>query len=568
MHRRLWLSVVMLTAGAGLLLAGAFASAAGSSSTPEAKLAAKVKRGGTFRVDFVSDVDHMDPALAYGTSSWWIEYATAAKLMNYPDAPAPRGTRLLPEVAAGPPRVSSGGRVYTFRIRRGYRFSNGRPVTAKHFQQAFFRNLQKEIQSPAEAFITDANGTNIVGATAVRDQGRGLSALTGVRVRGNRLTIRLTRSDPTFLAKLSMPFFQATWTGLPLRREVININDRNDLPSAGPYYVSFREPNRSIVVRRNPFYRRGAGRTRPQNIAEVRIKIGVSEEGGYREVLANQADEGPIPPAEHAGLARRFGVNRARYWVKPRVCIRYLAMNNDSPLFRNNTPLRRAVNYVIRRRAMVDQYGAFAGSPHDQILPPGMPGFRNANIYPLGTPNVARARRLARGRTRGGRAVYFFFNNSAAARAVTEVNRTDLSRIGLQMEPRGFRGFDLYDAAGVRGSEHSITQAGWCQDYPDPYDFINVLLFGPSIQAENNVNVAYMNSPRYNTRMRRAARLLGAARLRTYGSLDIDIMRNFAPWAVFGTINNRFLFSSSVDPRGLVYQPIYEDFAIPTLAKR
>ena len=111
MHRRLWLSVVMLTAGAGLLLAGAFASAAGSSSTPEAKLAAKVKRGGTFRVDFVSDVDHMDPALAYGTSSWWIEYATAAKLMNYPDAPAtPRGTRLLPEVAASPPRISGGGR--------------------------------------------------------------------------------------------------------------------------------------------------------------------------------------------------------------------------------------------------------------------------------------------------------------------------------------------------------------------------------------------------------------------------------------------------------------------------
>jgi peptide/nickel transport system substrate-binding protein len=552
----------MLAAGLALVSAGVASGGAASSSA---------SRGGVLRVVDTSDVDAIDPGLAYGTTSWWLEYATAAKLMNYPDAPAtPRGTRLLPEVAASPPRISGGGRIYTFRIRRGFRFSNGRPVTPRHFRYAIFRNLQAPLQSPAAQFITDENGSNIVGATAVRDRGRGLSALTGVRIRGNTLTIRLTRADPTFLVKITMPFFQATWTGLPLRRAITDVNDRNDLPTAGPYYVSFRESNRSIVLKRNPFYRRGPGRTRPRNLNEVRVRVGVSEEGGFREVLANQADLGPIPPAEHASLARRFGVNRSRYWVKPRVCVGYLAFNHNNPLFRNNVRLKRAVNYAIRRRAMVAQSGAFAGTPYSHILPPGMPGSRGlrGQPYPVDAPNVALARRLARGQTRGGRAVYYYFSDTAASRNQMEVNRTDLARIGITLEPKGFRGFDLFDAAGNRGSDFAITQAGWCQDYPDPYDFINVLLDGGSIQASNNVNLAYFNSATYNRRMRRAARLLGAARLRTYGALDIDIMKNAAPWAPVSVLNNRYLFSNRVVSRTLVYQPIYEDWSIPAMRVR
>ena len=56
-------------------------------------------------------------------------------------------------------------------------------------------------------------------------------------------------------------------------------------------------------------------------------------------------------------------------------------------------------------------------------------------------------------------------------------------------------------------------EVGWCQDYSDPYDFINVLLDGGTIQDENNKNVAYFNNPVYDRRMERAAKLVGAARL-------------------------------------------------------
>jgi ABC-type oligopeptide transport system substrate-binding subunit len=107
---------------------------------------------------------------------------------------------------------------------------------------------------------------------------------------------------------------------------------------------------------------------------------------------------------------------------------------------------------------------------------------------------------------------------------------------------------------------------GWCSDYPDPYDWLNILLYGGAIQAENNNNYSYFNDPKWNRKMAKAARLVGPTRLRVYGQLDLDIMKQAAPMAVERTYNNRYIFSNRVNPKSLVYQGIYQDFSIPAMA--
>src|SRR5215210_7093331 len=159
----------MLVAGAAMLLAATFAGAADSWPASGKSGGAELRRGGTLRINIPGgDVDHIDPSLAYGTSSWAIEYATALKLLNYPDATAPRGSRLVPE-GASRYTVSRDGRTYTFFIRKGMRFSNGRPVTAANYAYALNRAADKDLQSPAFQFIADPHGASIVGAQAVRD---------------------------------------------------------------------------------------------------------------------------------------------------------------------------------------------------------------------------------------------------------------------------------------------------------------------------------------------------------------------------------------------------------------
>ena len=72
-----------------------------------------------------------------------MEFATCAKLLNYPDAAAPDGWNLQPEVAASMPEVSPDGRTYTFTVRPGYRFSppSNEPVTAETFRYSIERAI-------------------------------------------------------------------------------------------------------------------------------------------------------------------------------------------------------------------------------------------------------------------------------------------------------------------------------------------------------------------------------------------------------------------------------------------
>ena len=129
MDRKLWLSIIAAMIGASLLVAAATAA-------PAKNQASKTKhatKGGTYVVEFTTDVDYTDPALDYLSTGWEMMYVTACKLYNFPDKEAPAGSQLQPEVAAGLPVVSNGGKTYKLTLRKGLTYSDGSPVKASDF---------------------------------------------------------------------------------------------------------------------------------------------------------------------------------------------------------------------------------------------------------------------------------------------------------------------------------------------------------------------------------------------------------------------------------------------------
>ena len=150
MHKKLWLSIAVAIVGAGLLVA---ASSAGTATKTAPLKAGHAVAGGTFNIELSTDVDYTDPGLDYLSTGWELEYATTCKLLNYPDKSAPAGSQLTPEVAAGFPTITNGGKLYTFTIRPGFKFSTGQPVTAKSFADALNRDANPKLQSPAQPFM-------------------------------------------------------------------------------------------------------------------------------------------------------------------------------------------------------------------------------------------------------------------------------------------------------------------------------------------------------------------------------------------------------------------------------
>src|SRR5262245_4606425 len=214
MHKRLVLALVMAVAGAALLVSAAFAGSA--SSTAASKSGAT--RGGTLRLNVsASAFEYLDPALAYDTLGWITLYATNMQLLNYPDKSAKAGgSRLYAEAAEGMPRVSADGKTYTFKIRSGLKFSDGKPVTAANFQREVVRVCHPDQASPAVVFAN-----NIAGCTDFNE--KKASKLSGVIAKGQTLTIRLNQADPTFLSQIAMPFFAAVPTNMPIDAKGLNV---------------------------------------------------------------------------------------------------------------------------------------------------------------------------------------------------------------------------------------------------------------------------------------------------------------------------------------------------------
>jgi peptide/nickel transport system substrate-binding protein len=527
MHKKLWLAITMAVVGAGLLAA---AATAGSAKNGAASHVGQAKAGGTFVSEFTTDVDYTDPGLDYLSTGWEIQYATACKLMNYPDKNGAPGSQLQPELAAGLPIISNNGKTYTFTVRPGYRFSNGEAVTAASVAASFNRDANPKMQSPATPFLQD-----IVGANAVIN-GQG-SSISGIKVRGNKISFTLVAAAPDFLARTSMPFFQAIPKSLAT---TIDPNGVNSFPSCGPYYIAARTPNKSITIKRNPFYKG----PRPHNVNEIDIKVGNSLDVIQQDVESGSSDyaAGGFPPANAKTLADKYGVNKGQFWIKPQLGTSYLAFNHDRPLFKNNPQLAKALNYAIDRRAYLAQLGYGAGSQTDHILPPGLAGSQKCNCYPLKAPDPAKAKQLAAGHMGDGN-VTLWVSNRGAAPLQAQIVQYDLSQIGFKVNVQQFARAVQIEKEGTRGADFDITREGWIADYADPFDFINVLLSGDSLHDSNNNNVAYFNDPKFNAQMRAAARLTGPARYSTYGSLDVDMFKNNPPWAAMYNFTDRLLVS-------------------------
>ncbi len=527
MDRKIWLSIAAAVLGAGLF--ASVVTAAPQSSATQAK------KGGTFVWELDTDIDYVDPQLTYYEPSWKMQYAAACKLFNWPDKEGAAGGVVTPEVAAGLPVISKDGKTYTFTIRSGYRFSNGQAVTALSFKNAMERLANPKMASQGSPFLDV-----VAGAQAAID-GKATS-ISGVTASGNKLTVKLIKPAPDFLARLTMPFFQAIDTNLA---KTIDPNGVNTYASCGPYYFSARTANRSITMKRNPYYKG----PRPNNPDVIQLNIGNSLDVMYQNALSNKTDYAPgIPPAEWANVAKQFGINKkdGRFQTRPELVIDYVAMNHDRPLFKNNPKLAKAVNWTVDRQAYVAQRGFLAGKRADQILPPGMAGFKDFSMYPIrvDAKSLATAKKLAAGNTRDGKAV-IWTSNRGAAPLQGQIVQFNLKQIGIDAEVKLLPRAQQFGTAKIRSkADYDLTLEAWGADYNDPYDFLNILLDGSQIDSSGNNNYAYYNNPKFNKQMQQAALLFGSARAKAYEKLDRDMMAQDPPWAPTNYRNDRVLLSN------------------------
>jgi ABC-type transport system substrate-binding protein/class 3 adenylate cyclase len=340
--------------------------------------------------------EYTDPAIAGSFGNPLrdaVEQATCAKLLNYPDLPAPDGQQLQPEVAAAMPDVSADGLSYSFTIREGYAFSppSSEPITAETYRYSIERAMSPGLGPNATAI---EQLSIIAGAQAFHDGEA--NSVSGLQAEGSTLTITLERPDPAFLHRLALPIACPVPTDTAA---IMNGVDYPIVPRSGPYYMADYLGGVVMVLKSNPNY--PGPRTANFDAIVWRVLeepgrlIGEVERGETDLVIWAEGLEpgGPVDQEWGAGSDAAAGGDQ-RYFLPPLQTIDAVALNRNDPLLADAT-VRQAIALAIDRATLAE---IFAGVPTTSLLSPAVPG----SDFTQGAdaePNIDRALELLGGRT-------------------------------------------------------------------------------------------------------------------------------------------------------------------------
>jgi peptide/nickel transport system substrate-binding protein len=457
-------------------------------------------RGGTLTIVSTSHFRSIDPAIQ--TEALPFQFARLAYdgLVAIEAAPGADGLRLVPDLAIALPAPTAGGTLYTFQLRPGIRYSDGRPLRASDFRRSMERMFQLG-STGAGAFAS------IVGAERCRkDAPCNLSR--GIRTddASGTVSFRLRSADPDFLFKLTQQAFTAPVPPGTPPHEV----RAAAVPATGPYRIVGSDAQ-EVRFERNPFFHEWSHAAQPDGNPDAVVwRFVASPEAAIAQVEHGRADWlfGLLPPA---ALHRLELARPAQLHTNPTLAIDAVNMHPKPPF--DDIRVRRALSYAIDRRVIVRLYGGPAvATPYCQTLAPGLLGFQRYCPYTLHprrdgrwtAPNLPLARRLiAASGTRGERVVVWGFSDfqyipHGVTAYIASVLRSLGYRASVHLVPFGDWNDDL--------SERIQLGAGldWVPYYPAPSAYLPSFFGCHGFYGHGDYDPGHACDPALDRQMRQA----------------------------------------------------------------
>ncbi|HEX2795496.1 MAG TPA: ABC transporter substrate-binding protein [Immundisolibacter sp.] len=468
-----------------------------------------------------------------------------------------------------------------------------RELTADDYVYQIKRLASPRVQSPIRGLLQAhiAGFAQLTQALAAADEDGWLDLrrfdLAGVQaVDRYTLRIRLTDVYPQFTYWLAMPFFA------PLPWEADRFYSQPGLAAknisldwypvgTGPYMLSVNDPNRRMVLERNPLFRgepypadgepgdaaagllADAGKPMPfidravYSLERESIPVWTKFLQGYYDRSAVGMDSFDQVVNLGAGgeleLTEAMRARGMRLSSSVMSSIYYTGFNMLDDTVGGDGPKQRALRQAIA--IAIDQEESIAifqnglGLAMQGPLPPGIFGYRDgeAGINPYvygwqaGRPQrlgIERARALLKtaGYPNGrdavsGKPLVLYFDSMASgpdAKSYMDWLRKQFGKLGVQLVVRSTDYNRFQDK--MRRGQAQIYQWGWNADYPDPENFL-FLFYGPNGKVkhggENASNYANAEFDRAFERMRVLPN--GDERQRLIDRM-VELLRRDAPW--------------------------------------
>jgi len=434
--------------------------------------------------------------------------------------------------------IADDGRTYTFHLKRGITFHNGREVTSADFRYSFERCLTRSNRSERSWVLSP-----ILGAAEM---------LTG---ESDTLTGMETPDDYTVVLRLAEPFapflsYLAMEAGRVIARESSDGDEFFPI-GTGPFkFLSWEHGIRVRIAAYDGYHGARAGLERVD--FEIIPDVGVA----FQKFATGELDlVDEIPPGQLAIIRERYP-DSVRMW--PYLRIEYIGFNHTRPPFKDNLKLRQALSWAVDRESIVNNILEGAASVPTGILPPDIAG-RDETIPGYGYDLEKAKRLLAEAGYPNGAGLgelTLWYNTNERHEMVAQYLQSNFKKIGVNVRLRSLD-WPAYLKA-CESHEPDMYRLGWVADIPDADNFLYILLHSSQIGAAGNYSG--FSNPAFD-------RLVGEARKTTDQSVRNDLYARAdrlamdeACWLVYAYPMQRMLFNPAYE--GLVL-PKQGDFRIP-----
>ena len=472
------------------------------------------KTGGNIIITYKDDVATLDPAIGYDWQNWSMIKSLYDGLMDY----RPGTTDLRPGLAENY-SVSDDGMVFTFKIRPGVKFHNGREMSAEDVKYSLDRVTNPVTQSPGAGFFASIKGFDAI-SNGETDTLSGVSVI-------NPLTLKITlsRPDATFLHVMGLNFASV------VAKEAVEQAGADFGKTAmgtGAFKLGEWTIGQRLVFEKNEdYWREGL-----PYLDSVTFEVGQEPIVALLRLQNGEVDvpgDG-IPPAKFQEVMSDPD-QAARVIEGGQLHTGYITLNVKMPPF-DNVLVRKAVNMAINKERITQVINGRA-VPATQPLPPSMPGYTEGYEGYAFDPAAAKKLLADAGFPEGFETELFVMNTDPNPR-IAQAIQQDLSNVGIKASIQSLAQASVIAAGGEADQAPMIWSGGmaWIADFPDASNFYGPIL-GCAGAVQGGWNWSWYCNQEIDAMATEADSMTDPdaveARLQTWSDIYMKVMED-APW--------------------------------------
>jgi peptide/nickel transport system substrate-binding protein len=456
---------------------GSSAKAAGfdaaNNKVAQADLAAK---GGELKFASAQDADSWDTTRGYYGFMWNFSRYYSRQLVTNATAPGADGAKITPDLATSAAKISDDGKTYTYTLRDGVTWEDGKPITSKDVKYGIERVWAQDVLSGGPVYLKDVLDPKGAYKGPYKDKTADHLGLKAIDTPDDKtIVFHLPQANSDFEEMLALT------SASPVRQDMDTKSKYGLHPfSSGPYKFQSYSPNKSLVLVRNTNWKQASDPVRKAYPDKISIKFFSNANELDQRLIAGDYDV-DLAQTGLSPQGRTTALKQHKENLDNPVSgyIRYAVFPQSVKPF-DNEHCRKAVilgaDHVSLQTA---RGGPIAGGDiGTNMLPPSVPGSEGQKYDPYGiagagkTGDVAKAKAelKACGKPSGFKTRIAVRNNKPVEVATAESMQASLKKIGIDAQIDQYDGSQttgiIGSPANVKKKGYGIIIMGWGPDFP------------------------------------------------------------------------------------------------------